>query len=169
MQFQIDVSSQSPVAPVAPSAPVAPDRPADLLRQILDLQREQFAQMLQVQREHLDHVRAVAQDNNLRWRNLLTRWHQDIPNLMDHCKRAFPVLEKAYVEMLAAMVEELSEEAQTLENDFALQDFLDRYGGKLGQLGQLMYLAGSLAEAAHQNEAAAAAEQKQREGNNPAS
>lgn len=161
MQFQIDIGSQDPAAP---APPLVPDQPTDLLRQILELQRDQLAQILQVQRDHLAQVRAAALDNNNRWRNLLSRWHQDLPSFMDHCKRAFPVLEKAYIEMLAGMVEELSEQAEDLENDFALQDFLDRYGNRLSQLGQLMYLSGSLAEAAHQNEAAAAAEEKKTEG-----
>ena len=40
-----------------------------------------------------------------------------------------------------------------LDNEFAVQEFLDRYGMKLGQLGHILSVIGPLSEAAHQNEA----------------
>ena len=98
MQFQFDVASNS--AAVLPPLPVAgAETVPELLRQIL-----------QVQREHLNHARATSHDNLARWRNLLSRWQNDQPEFADHCKSAYPLLEKSYVQMLAGMVKELSEQ-----------------------------------------------------------
>ena len=159
MQFQFDIASQNPTAaqPAAPVPTQAGDINADLLRQILELQRDQLAQMLQVQREHLALAKNMAQDNNARWRTLLGRWQKDLPDLMDYCKQAYPTLERAYVHMIAAMVQEVSEkDPDDLDNEFTVQDFLDRYGMRLGQLGHMVHVIGSIAEAANQSEAAAA-------------
>jgi hypothetical protein len=154
MNFQFDVVSQAPSVPSAPPQPGEIN--AELLRQILELQRDQLGQILQVEREHLALAKNMAQDNNARWRTLLSRWQKDLPELTAHCKTAYPLLERAYVHMIAAMVEEVSDKDEDeLDNEFAVQDFLDRYGMRLGQLGHMVHVIGSLAEAANQNEASA--------------
>jgi transketolase len=159
MQSQFDVASLA----TPTSAPLAPLQPgelnAELLRQIMELQRDQLAQILQVQRDHLALAKNMAQDNNARWRTLLSRWQKDMPELTARCKQAYPMLERAYVHMIASMVEEISEKDEDdLDNEFAAQDFLDRYGMRLGQLGHMVHVIGSLAEAANQNETAAGEE-----------
>jgi hypothetical protein len=154
MQFQFDIASQTPAPPAAPPQPGEVN--ADLLRQILELQRDQLAQILHVQREHLALAKNMAQDNNARWRTLLSRWQKELPELTDYCKQAYPTLERAYVHMIASMVEEVSDKSEDdLDNEFTVQDFLDRYGMRLGQLGHMVHVIGSLAEAANQNETAA--------------
>ena len=168
MHFQFDIASQTATStPAHPTPP--PPQPSelntDLLRQILELQRDQLAQILQVQRDHFALAKNMAQDNNSRWRTLLGRWQKDLPSFMDHCKKAYPILERAYVHLIASMVEEVSDkEEDDLDNEFALQDFLDRYGMRVGQLGHLVHVVGSLAEAANQNEAAAAATPEEKNG-----
>lgn len=158
MQFQFDVVSQTPTPPAPPQPG---DVNSELLRQILELQRDQLNQILQVQREHLALAKNMAQDNNARWRTLLSRWQKALPDLTEHCKQAYPALERAYVHMLAAMVEEVTEKGEEdLDNEFTVQDFLDRYGMRVGQLGHMVHVIGSLAEAANQNEAAATTEEK---------
>ena len=152
MQFQFDVAPQTAAAPPAPAGT---DSTADLLRQMLDLQRDHLGQIAQSQRDLLAQARSQALDNSARWRNLLARWRSDLPELPDHCRQAYPVLERAYVQMVSAMTRELSEQADdALDSEFAIQDFLDRYGVRLGQLGHMLNIVGTLAEAAHQNEAA---------------
>ena len=116
-------------------------------------QSDQLTQILQVQREQLALAKNMAQDNNARWRTLLSRWQKDLPFLMDHCRQAYPTLERAYLHLISAMVEEVSEKDEgDMDNEFTLQDFLDRYGMRLGQLGHMVHIIGSIAEIANQNE-----------------
>jgi hypothetical protein len=163
MQFQFDIASQTPIAPSAPPQPG--EISAELLRQLLELQRDQLGQILQVQRDHFALAKTMAQDNNARWRTLLSRWQNDLPELTEHCKKAYPALERAYIHMIASMVSEVGDKDEDdLTNEFTMQDFLDRYGMRLGQLGHMVHVIGSLAEAANQNEAAAAAANEEKNG-----
>ncbi len=62
-------------------------------------------------------------------------------------------MEKAYVGLLVAMAEETADQGDdALDNDFSVQDFLDRYGMRVGQMSHLLSVLGPLAEAAAQNE-----------------
>ncbi len=155
MNFQFDILSQTPAPPPAPVQ--SGDVNTDLLRQLLDLQRDQLTQILQVQREQLALAKNMAMDNHARWRTLLSRWQKDLPFLTDHCRQAYPTLEKAYLHMISSMVEEVGEKEEgDLENEFTLQEFLDRFGMRLGQLGHMVHIIGSIAEIANQNDAAPA-------------
>jgi hypothetical protein len=143
MQSQFDVTSFVP--PVAPKPAEASNAEvADLLRQMLEMQREQLAQL-----KHM----VAAQDSMARWRALMARWREEFPGLPDGCKHALPILEKAYGALVSTLVEELEDQgSDALDTDFTLQDFLDRYGMRLGQLGNILNLVGPLAEAGSQNE-----------------
>ena len=143
MQTQFDVISCVAPANAKPNEGANPEVAA-LLLQILEVQREQLNQMKNA---------AAAQDAGARWRALMARWRADFPELPDGCKQAVPVLEKAYGSIVAQMVEELRDQGpDPLDTEFALQDFIDRYGMRLGQLGNLLNLMGPLAEAASQSE-----------------
>jgi hypothetical protein len=144
MQFQFDVVTNPPANPVA--RPVGQAQAIiDLLSQILEQQRA----LLEVHREHLAFVRSVAQDSQTRWRNLLARWQNEFPDLGEACRVGYPMLEQAYVRLLNDATNELAELGDDgVTNDFATQEFLDRNGMRLSQLGQLMSVLGPLAEAA---------------------
>jgi len=105
--------------------------------------------MLDVQKEALQQTRVLValQDTNARWRTLMTRWRQEFPELPDTCKQVLPQLERAYGTLIHTLVEELRDEGEdSLDSDFSLQEFLDRYGMRLGQLGHILNLVGPLAE-----------------------
>jgi hypothetical protein len=157
MQFQFDVATSNATAPAhsqQPTPQATAESVPEILRQMLELQREQLTTLVEVQREQLSQARAAAQDSQARWRNLLARWQKDLPEFSNQCKQAYPLLEKAYVHMLAGMVDELAQQGEeALDNDFAVQEFLDRYGMRLGQLSHLLSVIGPLAEAANQAEA----------------
>jgi hypothetical protein len=143
MQSQFDVTSLPPARANAPAS-AAPTELSDLLRQMLEVQREQLV--------HLK-ATAAAHDAGARWRQLMARWKQEFPELPAACKQALPILERAYGTIIAALVEELRGNGDdALDNDFALQDFLDRFGMRLGQLGNIINLVGPLAEAGSQSE-----------------
>ena len=126
-----------------------------MLRHLIEMQRAGFTQLLELQREHLNHVKTVAQENQARWRTLLARWEKDHPEFADSCKTAYPLMEKSYVQMLANIVQEVAEAGDdALDNEFSVQEFLDRYGMKVGQLSHLLGVIGPLSEAAQQADAA---------------
>jgi hypothetical protein len=116
-----------------------------LLRQILEVQREQLA---------YQRAAAAAHDMTARWRAYLTRWQQEFPGLADGCRRAMPHLERCYGQLIRDLTERLNDDEAPLDNDFALQEFLDRYGMRLAQLGTILNLVAPLAEAGAQGESA---------------
>jgi len=153
MQFSFDVTSANAAKPAAAPLPQGSSLEvvADLLRQMVDAQREQhqlMGQILEVTREQLGHSRMVHQENMARWRNLMARWEKDYPELSSHCKKIYPVMEKAYLQMIENLAHEVADQGdEALDNDFALQDFLDRHGMRVSQLGHLLGIVGPLSEA----------------------
>jgi hypothetical protein len=142
MHSQFDIASIPPAPGAVPATPAA--ETTELLRQILEVQREQLNQL---------RATAAAHDASARWKSLLARWREDFPNLPEACREALPILERAYGGIIASLVEELRQNgSDALDNDFALQDFLDRYGLRLGQLGNILNLVAPLAEAGPQSE-----------------
>lgn len=116
---------------------------------------ELLRQILEVQREQLNYLRAsaAAHDMGARWRAFLARWQQDFPDLAEACRKSLPILERSYGKLLAELTERLSQDGDdALDNDFALQEFLDRYGMRLAQLGSILNLVAPLAEAGPQGE-----------------
>jgi hypothetical protein len=140
MNFQIDVSSAVPSSPtdLASTTGSAPET-VELLRQILEVQREQLAQQ---------RAAAAAHDMTARWRGFLSRWQQDFPDLAEGCRKALPHLERSYGQLIHDLTDKLNDEEHSLDNDFALQEFLDRYGMRLAQLGTILNLVAPLADAA---------------------
>ena len=140
MNFQFDVSPfLTSAAPATEPPPSHPSETVDLLRQLLEVQREQ-----------LNYLRAsaAAHDTLSRWRAFLSRWQGDFPTLGEDCRRALPVLERTYGKLLADLSSQISQEGdEALDTDFALQEFLDRYGMRLAQLGTILNLVAPLAEA----------------------
>lgn len=141
MNFQIDISSALSAQPVEapPVLPPSGNETVDLLRQLLDIQREQ----LQLQRNS-----AAAHDHGSRWRAFLNRWGKEFPDLAANCRETLPQLERTYGRIIQELTERLADEGpDALDNDFMLQEFLDRYGMRLAQLGTILNLVASLAEA----------------------
>src|SRR5438309_1822486 len=72
----------------------------DLLRQILEVQREQLAYL---------RSSAASHDMGARWRAFLLRWQQDFPELSDTCRKAVPVLERTYGKLIADLTDHLND------------------------------------------------------------
>jgi hypothetical protein len=116
---------------------------------------EILRQLLEVQREQLNYLRASASahDNGARWRAFLHRWQEEFPDLSATCRKALPILEQCYGKLISELTEQLSSNgSDAIDNDFALQEFLDRYGMRLGQLGTILNLVAPLAEAGAQGQ-----------------
>lgn len=145
MQFQsFNVSNYPQPKPVEPPMAEVVGESADLLRQILEVQKQQLA-ILQAQQ--------AAHDTTSRWRAFLARWREDFPDLAEFCKEVLPLLEKSYGTLIADLADHLRMNGSgALDNDFALQEFLDRYGMRLAQLGTILNLVAPLAEAGPQGQ-----------------
>ena len=113
---------------------------ADLLRQVLDVQRDQLAVLRQ---------QAAQNDGAARWRAFLARWQDEFPGIGGACKTVLPVVERAYLSLMQELTDRLLDaDAEPLENEFVLNEFLDRYGVRLGQLGTVLSQLSPLADAA---------------------
>jgi len=145
MNFQIDVTSTLPPTPSeSPPAAATPEM-LEVLRQILEVQREQLA---------CQKAAAQAHDMSSRWRAFLSRWKDDFPGLSEACRKALPALERSYGQLIVELTDHINDDNDsTLTNDFALQEFLDRYGMRLAQLGTILNLVGPLADAGAAGEA----------------
>lgn len=135
MNFQFEIA-QAPEG-AAHSAP--PADATDLLRQLLEVQREQLA------------LFRASQDASARWRSVLAKWQGDFDGLPEACKNILPTLERTYIDLVVDMTSQLREQNDSLNNEFALAEFLDRYGVRLGQLATLLSVVGPLAEVATQD------------------
>ena len=144
MQFHFNVTPTTPAGGAEP--PPAPcNEPAELLRQILEVQKQQLAAL---------QASAAAHDAGSRWRAFLARWREDFPDLAEACRAVLPMLERSYGAMIADLAEHLQQNGTgALDNDFALQEFLDRYGMRLAQLGTILNLVAPLAECGAPGEA----------------
>lgn len=139
MNFSIDVTSNQGPPPSGPKTPPGTIETLDVLRQMLEVQREQLA---------YQKAAAAAHDVTSRWRAFLNRWKEDFPGLSDSCRKALPALERSYGQLIVELTDNLNDEdSSSLDNDFALQEFLDRYGMRLAQLGTILNLVGPLADA----------------------
>lgn len=112
----------------------------ELLRQMLEQQREQVA---------LLRTQVAAQDNLSRWRAFLGRWAAEFPGIGGACKQVLPAVERAFLVMLQELTDRLSgDDPQDITNEYVLNEFLDRYGIRLGQLATIISQLSPLADAA---------------------
>ena len=125
--------------PDAP-APHPGGETADLLRQLLDVQKEQLA---------LAKAAAAAGDGVARWRGFLAKWQAEFPDVGAAAKQVLPAVERVYLKMIQELADRLrGDDADDLDNEFTLAEFLDKYGMRLSQLGTIMGQLAPIAEAA---------------------
>ena len=136
MDAPIIVSSPILRLPDGPRSPSGGSETADLLRQMIDLQREQLGLM---------RAQQAAADERVRWQNFYNRWAREFPDLPGRCKGVLPAVERAYLELLREVTDRLTgDDALDLDSEFALAEFLDKYGVRLAQLGNILGQVGHL-------------------------
>jgi len=139
MHFQYVVAPPTIALPVPPPVPLG-DGNASLLRELIDVQREQLA-----------YLRAAheAQNSAAKWQAFLNRWAEEFPGVGEGCQKAFPLIERAFLRLLDDVTRRLTDEdAEAIDDEFSLGEFLDRYGMRLAQLGNVLNILGPLADAA---------------------
>jgi hypothetical protein len=118
--------------------PTSPAEISDLLRHLIDIQRDQHGLLRGL---------LAAQDHGPKWKAFLSRWQAEFPDAGQSCKAVLPAVERAFLTTVKDVTDRLADStADDLENDFALGEFLDRYGTRLGQLAGIINQLTPLAE-----------------------
>ena len=87
----------------------------------------------------------------------LKAWKDANPELASNCRRAAESLTKVHTEFLSSIAEEACENAEGFaESEYALGDFLDRFGPRLAHFNGVMQLFSQLGAAPAQPEKPAA-------------
>jgi hypothetical protein len=129
----------TPAGPIQiPESPFPATEIIDLLRQSIDLQREQV-QILKAQQ--------TAQDGVARCRAFLAKWAGEFPDVGPACKQTLPALERAYLTLLSDLTEKVKDLGDDLQDDFVMAEFLDRYGIRVNQLGGIINQISPIADA----------------------
>lgn len=103
----------------------------EVQRQILDTQKQQL--------EYLKESTLVARDQRQRQFNELERWQQNHEGVVEHCKEALGQLEQVHSSLMADLANYVSDNHENLvEGDFALSDFVDRFGPRLAHLNTML-------------------------------
>jgi hypothetical protein len=112
----------------------------DLQRQILDIQRQQ----LELARE----ATQVNRDQRARQFAELERWQNSHEGILDHCRESLSSLEKVHAALMSELADYVSENYENLlDGDFALTDFVDRFGPRLAHLNTMLAVLRPLAAA----------------------
>ncbi|MDR3639456.1 MAG: hypothetical protein P4L84_36990 [Isosphaeraceae bacterium] len=110
----------------------------NLQNQSLDIQR----QILDNQRQQLELAREAAQINrDQRARQIaeLERWQNGHEQVLEHCKETLGNLEQVHAALMGEMANYVSENHENLiDGDFALTDFVDRFGPRLAHLNTML-------------------------------
>jgi len=132
---QIDVfPTFSPPQPV--STPIATDNSTQLyglLSEFISAQDRQTALLEEL----------VASISHTQRRRIveLGLWKMSHPELAEYCKRAAKKLERVQTDLLSTVTEEIESNADVLlDSEYALSEFIDRFGTKFLQLNSLLQI-----------------------------
>lgn len=114
----------------APAPPAA-----DLLRELIEVQREQLT-VLRAQQ--------ATMDDRARWRGMHARHADDFPDLPGDCRTVLPLVEKAYLTAVGDLTAELSDPDADM-TEFRVTELLDRHVPRLGQLWSVLTQVSQLA------------------------
>jgi hypothetical protein len=102
-----------------------------LLRDMWQMQRQQ----LEIAREML----ALAKENRQRQQAELEAWQRENQGVVERCRDALGSLVRVHAGMIGDMADYVNDNAGTmLESDFALSEFVDRFGPRLHHLSAVL-------------------------------
>jgi chromosome segregation ATPase len=123
-----------------------------LQSQTLDVQR----QILQNQQQQLELAKEAAQiSREQRARQIaeLERWQSGHERVLDQCRESLGQLEQVHSALMGELVNYVAEHHENLlEGDFALTDFVDRFGPRLAHLNTMLAVLRPLAAASRKPE-----------------
>jgi hypothetical protein len=151
------------VSPTGQPSPTSGNPNADpvaLLQMLVGLQSQTLEiqkQILQNQQHQLELAREatqVAREQRARQIAELERWQQGHDQVIDQCRESLGQLEQVHSALMAELVNHVAEHHENLvEGDFALTDFVDKFGPRLAHLNTMLAVLRPLAAAARKPEA----------------
>ncbi len=151
----------SPTGQASSPAPANPNSdPVVLLQMLVSLQSqtlEMQRQVLQSQQAQLELAREAAQvarEQRARQMGELERWQAGHDRVLDQCRESLGQLEQVHAALMGELVNHVAENHENLlDGDFALTDFVDRFGPRLAHLNTMLAVLRPLAAAARKPEA----------------
>lgn len=141
-----------------PAVPGSHD-PVVLLNMMVNLQSqtlELLRQTAEMHRQTLELTREAAQiarDQRARQIADLERWQNSHEPVIDNCRTALGQLEQVHAALMGEMSGYVDDNHENLvEGDFALSDFVDRFGPRLAHLNTMLAVLRPLAAASKKSE-----------------
>ena len=151
--YRMEVSPTGPTAGQPMPMPASGD-PAALLQMLINLQSQTLdtqRQILENQRQQLELAREVTQigrDQRARQIGELERWQSSHEGVLDHCRETLGQLEQVHAALMGELANYVDGHHENLvEGDFALSDFVDRFGPRLAHLNTMLAVLRPLAAA----------------------
>ena len=150
----------SPTGQPTPASGNPNGDPVALLQMLVGLQSQTLElqkQILQNQQHQLELAREatqVAREQRARQIAELERWQQGHDQVIDQCRESLGQLEQVHSALMAELVHHVAEHHENLvEGEFALTDFVDKFGPRLAHLNTMLAVLRPLAAAARKPEA----------------
>jgi hypothetical protein len=150
------------VSPTGQPSPTSGNPNADpvaLLQMLVGLQSQTLEiqkQILQNQQHQLELAREatqVAREQRARQIAELERWQKGHDQVIEQCGESLGQLEQVHSALMAELVNHVAEHHENLvEGDFALTDFVDKFGPRLAHLNTMLAVLRPLAAAARKHE-----------------
>ncbi len=136
--FRIDVAASGSSEPAVSKRPKSGDSEiADLLRQLI-VSQERQNELLE---DLVDQMSAAQRQRN----NELNQWRDANPMLARRCRMAAEALSRVQTEFLENLTIDVKENYENLvDGDFALNEFVDRYGPRLAHLNGVLQVLSQL-------------------------
>jgi hypothetical protein len=142
LTYRVEVSPSGAV-PTMPHSP-AHDLVA-LLQILINLQSQTLEaqrQSLELQRQQLELAKEtvqVAREQRARQISELERWQASHSEVLDACRESVGQLEQVHAALMRELTEYIADNQENLvEGDFALTDFVDRFGPRLAHLNTML-------------------------------
>jgi chromosome segregation ATPase len=152
------------VSPTGQPVPPTPGQPgADavaLLHALVQLQAQTLEvqrQVLQNQQQQLELAKEAAQiarEQRARQISELERWQAGHERVIDQCREGLGQLEQVHAALMTDLVNHVADNHENLvDGEFALTDFVDRFGPRLAHLNTMLAVLRPLAAAQRKPEA----------------
>ena len=140
-EMEVSPTGQGP----SPMVPPNVNDPVGLLQMMVNLQTqtlEMLRQSLDIQRQQLELAKEAAQVNrDQRARQIadLERWQSGHESVLDHCRDTLGNLEQVHAALMGELANYVTENHENLlDGEFALTDFVDRFGPRLAHINTML-------------------------------